>query len=91
MLLNSPTRRGGVGLTLLSVFSNPVGILLYNPFQILHVLPQVSSTPEDFAFVFPHFLLLLKEAFNPASVLDHAWQKLEDLLKIRDNEKKQED
>ena len=75
----------------LSVSLHSAGILLYCPFQILHVLPQVSSTPEDFAFIFPHFLLLLKEAFNPASLLDHAWQKFEDLMKIRDNEQKQED
>jgi len=64
----------------LSVSPRPAGILLYCPFQILHVPPQVFRTPEDFAFTFPYFLLLLKKAFNPASLLDHFRQKDEDLL-----------
>lgn len=72
----------------LFAFPHPAGILLHHSFQILHVSSQVFRTPEGFAFTFPHFLLLLKEAFNLASLLDCVWQKLEDLLKIRDNEQK---
>lgn len=53
-----------------------------SPLSDLHAFP---------AFISPHFLLLLKEIFSPASLLDHAWQKAEDLLKMGDNEQKQED
>lgn len=49
-----------------------------------------SSTPENLGFFFPHFLLL-KETFNPTRLLDRAWQNFEDLLKIGDNEQKQEE
>lgn len=97
MFLNSPTRREGVGpvLCLPMPCRDPALLPLSDSVcpicSVCSVCSQVSGTPEDFAFAFPHFLLLLKETFNPASLLDHAWQKFEDLLKTGDNEQKQED
>ncbi|PKU48832.1 hypothetical protein llap_904 [Limosa lapponica baueri] len=74
-------------LVLISI-SETGGILLYHPFQILYVPLQVSSTPEDL----PMFLTPPQGNLQSCkSLLDHAWKKFEDLLKIGDNEHEQED
>lgn len=90
VLLHSPTGREGVGLICSLSPCTLQGSCSIAPFRFCMFLPR-SPAHRKTAFTFPHFLLLLKEAFNPPSLLDHAWQKFEYLLKIGDNEQKQED
>lgn len=85
---NSPTRREGAGLTCSLSPHTLQGTCSITPFRLCMFFHR---SPAHHAFIFPCFLLVLKEAFNPASLLDHAWQKIEDLLKISDNEQKQEE
>lgn len=77
-----PPGGGGVGL---AGSLHPAGIRLPPLSDSASPSAGLQQT-EDFAFIFPHLLLLLEEAFAPACLLDRAWQRWDDLLEVRESE-----
>lgn len=82
-----PPGGGGVGL---AGSLHPAGIRLPPLSDSASPSAGLQQT-EDFAFIFPHLLPLLEEAFAPACLLGRAWQRWDDLLEVRESESKLEE